>query len=226
MQHRAHRIARQHLKHVLRRLQPENAHHRHGVFTQHDEGGRIHHAKVALGGLRIGDFFNQRGGSVLMGVGGVHAVDVLCHEDSVALQLDCAQHHRAVCGEAGIAQPTGQKEDVPAVKPLDRLDGIIALGKAWNIHAAHHRGLRAHVRERIAHIQAVLQGAQHSHLVGGDCAHAHSCPAAAAPHVAPADHHGELYARSADLHQHSRGLLKFLVAKQLSIHAQRLAAEL
>ena len=80
--------------------------------------------------------------------------------------------------------------------------------------------------QSIPHVQAVLQGAQHAHLVRGHGAHPQGIPPAAPPDVAAADDHGGLDAQSLHLGQDAGHLLKLLMAEQLAIHTQGLPAEL
>ena len=102
---------------------------------------------------------------------------------------------------------------------------MIGFGDPGHFQCAHDRSLRAQMFQRIPHIQAVLQGAQHPHLVGGHGAHAHGGAPAAAPHVATADDHGQLHAGFLHVDEHPRGLFKFFMAEAVSVHAQRFAAQ-
>lgn len=118
------------------------------------------------------------------------------------------------------------KQDAARPQVLDGGHGVVALGKAGNVHAAHHHGARPQMVQRIAHVEAVLQRGQHAHLVCCHGAHAHGCAAAAAPDIAPADHHRQFHAGVLDVDEHAGNLFKLFMTEQLAVQPQSLAAEL
>lgn len=126
----------------------------------------------------------------------------------------------------GLPSPQAKNRMRPARQVLDGGHGVVALGKAGNVHAAHHHGARPQMVQRIAHVEAVLQRGQHAHLVCCHGAHAHGCAAAAAPDIAPADHHRQFHAGVLDVDEHAGNLFKLFMTEQLAVQPQSLAAEL
>src|SRR2546430_9035435 len=86
---------------------------RHTVFPSKREGGAIHYFQVALERLLVSQAVVALGGSVLLGVRAIDAVDVGGFEHCLSAQLGRAQHGCSIGGEERIPGSACQQHHTP-----------------------------------------------------------------------------------------------------------------
>ena len=151
-----------------------------------------------------------RGAGVLLGVGGVDAVDLGGLQHHLGAHLGTAQRGRGVGGEEGVAGAGGKDHDLAFFQVLQRLGAHIGLDHLVDGDGRHHTRRHAFLAHGVGQGQRVHHRGQHAHVVGGGAVHADGTAGHAAKDVAAADDHRHLDTQLRDLlhlphHAHDGG---------------------
>src|SRR5262249_36635919 len=84
---------------------------RNGVVAHERNGGGVHHLQIARQHLVVGQRVVARGFGILLGIGGVDAVDAGALEERIGIHLGGAQGGGGVSGEKRIAGAGGEDDD-------------------------------------------------------------------------------------------------------------------
>ena len=133
-------------------------------------------------------------GGVLLGIGGVHAVNAGALQQGVAAEFEGAQCGSGVGGKEGVAGAAGDERHPAA---LEHGDGVVAVVVARvRLHGSgrKHLGLKALAPDGAAQRQRVDDGGQHAHAVAGHAVETLAYALQAAENVASAVDDGNLVA--------------------------------
>ena len=168
------------------------------VLLAHGGGGEVHHLESAGVDLVVGDLGELGGGGVLLGVGGVDAVDAGALEHHVGLNFDAAERRAGVGGEVGVTGAAAEDDYLASLHAVDGLPLGVELADGLHADGGEHAGLDADGGEGRAECEAVDNGGEHTHLVALDAVEALAGSREAAEDVAAADDDTYLYAHVVD----------------------------
>lgn len=137
------------------------------MLVAHGEGGHVHDAEVFAHGLGVGELVVALGGGVLLGIGGVDAVDFGGLHQEVAVEFGGAEGGAGVGGEEGVACAGGEDDDAAFFHVADGAVADEAFGDGFDFNGGLDAGVDAQGQEFFFEGEGVDDGAQHAHVVGG-----------------------------------------------------------
>jgi len=168
------------------------------VLLAHGGGGEVHHLESAGVDLVVGDLGELGGGGVLLGVGGVDAVDAGALEHHIGLNLDAAKRRAGVGGEVGVAGAAAEDDHLAGLHAVDGLPLGVELTDGLHADGGEHAGLDTDGGEGRAQREAVDDGGEHTHLVALHTVEALAGSREAAEDVAATDDDTYLHAHVVD----------------------------
>lgn len=137
------------------------------LLGAHGECGHVHDAELLVEGLFEGEVVEACGVGVFFGVGGVDAVDFGGFEDGIALEFGGAEGRGGVCGEEGVSDASGEDDDLASLHVADGSEADEGFCDCGDVDGGHAAGGVAEFRDGFAEGEAVDDGAEHAHVVGG-----------------------------------------------------------
>mmetsp|Transcript_5760 Transcript_5760/g.14066 ORF Transcript_5760/g.14066 Transcript_5760/m.14066 type:complete len:311 (-) Transcript_5760:9-941(-) len=184
------------LHHPLQRAGLEDAEHldRQLLVTAQREGGTIHHLQVAADRFVKRDGGVALGLGVLLGIGGVDAVDLGGLQHDLGADLGTPQGRRGIRREEGVAGAGRKDDDLALFQILQRLGPHIGLDDLLDGDGGHHAGRHALLAHGVGQGQGVHHRGQHAHVIGRRTVHADRAARHAAEDIAAANDDRHLHA--------------------------------
>ena len=119
------------------------------VVHSKGHGGGIRSFQMTGQNLIIGKGVKLHSRGVHVGIRGINAVHIFCHQDGICLNLHAPEHRTGVCGEIRIAGSGGKNDNLSLVQiAVGSIPGKI-LGKFIHFHSRQHPGLNPVVLQSI-----------------------------------------------------------------------------
>ena len=193
------------------------------------DGGHVHHPQIVAQHLAVRQLLVADGVRVLLGVVAVDAVDLGRLQQDVGLQLAGPQGGGGVGGHERVAGAAGEDDDAALLQVADGSGGGCTARPPLHADGRLQPRLAAEALQGVLQGQAVEDGGEHAHVVGGRLLDdvAAGGELGAAEDVAAADDDGELHALCGDALQLAGDVERLVDADAaLAAGAERLAAEL
>lgn len=137
------------------------------AFHTHLDGGHVHHLQVVSANLIVAELLVANCVWVLFGIVAVDAIDFGGLHDDLAVEFPGAKGGGGIGGDKGVTRAAGEDDDAAFFEVPLAASADVGFADGFHSDGAEQSCLAAKLFERFLECQAVHDGREHTHVMGG-----------------------------------------------------------